>query len=270
MYTEISQSCGGVFFMENIIYFFSGTGNSLAAAKTIAHNIGEAELVSMVNENTQDFSGVERIGFVFPVYYGSVPPIVRNFILNLKLSEDIYIFGVITRGGLAGAAADELAEIVKTSGGKLSYASTIMMPANYIAMYGALPDVGQKKILSHAETKAAQIGEKAKLKLIDQNLKPSETLRKPLIEKQPGYLTFAKDYRVSHRCSGCSLCAKICPTKNITMVVGKPHFASNCQHCMACIQWCPLGAIVYKDRTANRGRYRHPEIKSEELCTRAP
>jgi Pyruvate/2-oxoacid:ferredoxin oxidoreductase delta subunit len=251
--------------MENILYYFSGTGNSLAAARTIAKVMGETELVSMVHENTQDFSNVERIGFVFPVYYGAVPPIVRSFIENIKLPENVYIFGVITRGGLVGGVIDELAEIISAAGGKLSYAWTVMMPGNYIAMYGALPDIVQKKMLSSAEKKAETIGEKARLKLIDQNIKPESPPRKSLLDKMPGYLTFSKDYRVYSRCTGCAICAKVCPTKNITMVVGKPHFASNCQHCMACIQWCPMGAIVYKDRTANRARYRHPEIKSEEL-----
>jgi ferredoxin len=251
--------------MENILYYFSGTGNSLAAARTIAKVMGDTELVSMVHENTQDFSNVERNGFVFPVYYGAVPPIVRSFIENLKLPENAYIFGVITRGGLVGGVADEFAEIIKAAGGKLSYTWTVMMPGNFIAMYGAMPDIVQKKMLSSAETKAETIGEKAKLKLIDQNLKTDSPPRKSLLQKMPGYLTFAKDYRVYSRCTGCQICAKVCPTKNITMVVGKPHFASNCQHCMACIQWCPMNAIVYKDRTANRARYRHPEIKSEEL-----
>jgi ferredoxin len=252
--------------MENIIYYFSGTGNSLAAAKTIARVMEDTEVLSMVSGDEPDLSETERIGFVFPVYYGSVPAIVRSFIENLKLSENVYIFAAITRGGLVGSVCDELAEVIAFSGGKLSYVSTIMMPGNFIAMYGALPDLVQKKLLANAEIKAASIGEKAKLKLIDRIASPVLAPRKSLLEKQPGYLTFAKDYRVSHRCTGCDLCARICPTKNITMVVGKPHFASNCQHCMACIQWCPLGAIVYKERTANRGRYRHPEIKSEELC----
>jgi ferredoxin len=268
MYTEISQSFGGLL-MENILFYFSGTGNSLAAAKTIAHEMGETELVSMVNENTRDFSEIERIGFVFPVYYGAVPPIVRSFIENLKLSESVYIFGVITRGGMAGSAAEELAELIGAAGGKLSYISTIMMPGNYIAMYPALPDIMQQKLLSSAEKKAETVGEKARLKLIDRNAVSAVPPRKSLLQKQPEYLTFAKDYRVSHRCTGCKLCERICPTKNITMVVGKPHFASNCIHCMACIQWCPIGAIVYKERTANRARYRHPDIKSDELCTRA-
>jgi Pyruvate/2-oxoacid:ferredoxin oxidoreductase delta subunit len=251
--------------MENILYYFSGTGNSLAAARTIAKAMGETEIVSMVHEHTPDFEGVERIGFVFPVYYGAVPPIVRSFIENLTLPENVYIFGAITRGGLVGGVADELAEIIKASGGKLSYAWTVMMPGNYIAMYPALPDIVQKKMLSSAESKAETIGEKAKLKLIDQNIKAESPPRKSLLQKQPGYLTFAKDYRVYSRCTGCAICSKLCPTKNITMVVGKPHFASNCQHCMACIQWCPMNAIVYKERTANRARYRHPEVKSEEL-----
>jgi hypothetical protein len=35
---------------------------------------------------------------------------------------------------------------------------------------------------------------------------------------------------------------------------------------MACIQFCPKRAINYKDRTQNRRRYTHPDIKYTDLA----
>jgi ferredoxin len=252
--------------MENIICFFSGTGNSLSLAREIAAGLGDTELINISGKDPEslNLNDVERLGFIFPVYYGCIPPIMRQFIEKLTLDKSIYIFGVVTRGGLAGPVQSELADVVASVGGKLSLSYSVMMPGNYIAMYGAMPEIIQRTLFDKSTKKAAQIAEKIKVKLIDQTIKDNNntiSLRK----KVPDYLTFSKDFRITHNCTGCKLCFKICPSSNITMVNNKPHFDSSCQHCMACIQWCPTAAITYKDLTPHRSRYRHPGIKAEEL-----
>jgi ferredoxin/flavodoxin len=251
--------------MENIIFFFSGTGNSLALAQEISINLDNTELHNMSGAFDGDLKTYERIGFIFPVYFGGVPPMVREFIEGLRLGTSMYIFGVITRGGMSGAATDELADLIFCSGGNLACHFTVMMPGNFIAAYGAFPDFIQKTLLTKSDEKARKITDKIKVKLIDQNQKPSRDIV-PLLKRIPDYTTFAKDFRINHNCSGCNLCFKICPSKNITMIENKPHFDSTCQRCMACIQWCPTAAISYK--TQSRTRYRHPEIKAEELFRR--
>jgi ferredoxin len=251
--------------MENIIFFFSGTGNSLALAQEIAIILDNTELHIMSGAFEGDLISFERIGFIFPVYFGGVPPMVRDFIEGLSLTKSMYIFGVITRGGMSGAASDELADLILNSGGSLACEFTVMMPGNFIAAYGALPDFIQKSLLSKSDEKAKKITDKIKVKLIDQNLKPAREVV-PLLKKIPDYTTFAKDFRINHNCSGCNLCFKICPSKNITMIENQPHFDSTCQRCMACIHWCPVAAISYTSQS--RTRYRHPEIKAEELFRR--
>ena len=55
--------------MKNIIYYFSGTGNSLRAVVKIAERIGGAEIISVrcVSENISA-ENATVIGFVCPVY----------------------------------------------------------------------------------------------------------------------------------------------------------------------------------------------------------
>ena len=56
--------------MKNRIYFFTGTGNSLKVAKEIAAGLGDCDVAAIQkNMDVTIPAGLERIGFVFPVYY---------------------------------------------------------------------------------------------------------------------------------------------------------------------------------------------------------
>jgi epoxyqueuosine reductase QueG len=45
----------------------------------------------------------------------------------------------------------------------------------------------------------------------------------------------------------------------------KPKWLHKCEHCVACISWCPVQGIQYGKRTKARRRYQNPEIKVDEL-----
>ena len=83
--------------MKKIIYYFSGTGNSLYTAGKIAEAIGGAELIS-VRCNPKDVSAKDAdvIGFVCPVYEWDVPGTVKEFIKKLTINTNAYIFMVTT------------------------------------------------------------------------------------------------------------------------------------------------------------------------------
>lgn len=73
-------------------------------ARDVADKIGDTRLMSVadvIKEDNIDLS-YEHIGFVFPVYYASVPFIVRRFIEKLSFKKSQYVFGIITFGGTYG------------------------------------------------------------------------------------------------------------------------------------------------------------------------
>jgi ferredoxin len=74
-----------------------------------------------------------------------------------------------------------------------------------------------------------------------------------------------KDFTVNDNCTGCGICEKVCPVKNIEMADNKPQYKHHCEQCVACIQFCPQKAINYKEATQNRRRYTNPEISYKEL-----
>ena len=84
--------------------------------------------------------------------------------------------------------------------------------------------------------------------------------------------TLDEAFVVNNTCTGCGLCERLCPVSNIHVNKGadqeengKPEWLHHCEHCMACISWCPANAIDYGDRTPSRRRYHNPRIKVEEL-----
>ena len=85
-----------------MIFCFSGTGNSLKAAKDIAEVLGDTEIVLMKGD--YKLSGkYDRIGFVFPSYAGGVPKAVLAYIKALEIAANAadYFFTVVTCGGAA-------------------------------------------------------------------------------------------------------------------------------------------------------------------------
>ncbi len=81
--------------MENIIFCFSGTGNSLAVARDIAEILGDTKIVLIADaiKEEQVELPYERVGLVFPAYYmGNLPPIIERFVAKLDLSKQQYVF----------------------------------------------------------------------------------------------------------------------------------------------------------------------------------
>jgi ferredoxin len=58
--------------------------------------------------------------------------------------------------------------------------------------------------------------------------------------------------------------------ENIRLENERPVWLHNCTQCFACIQWCHLDAIEIKNKTLNRTRYHHPEIRLKEMILRKP
>lgn len=251
---------------KNIIYYFTGTGNSLKVAKDIATSIGDCDVVSMGVSTKHDFNKTyENIGFVFPVYGMGIPFQVKSFIKNMDLnkSKNAYYFSIATCGGSAGSSIGQINKLLLKKGVKLNYGMSLLMASNYVVLYKMqdnseqINEESNKKLLSITY----EIKNKTNKLEISNNFLFSLTnslLNKSFKQKDKGF-------NVSDACINCGICMKVCPMKNINMDNKKPKFNHNCSQCMACIQWCPKQAINYKDITQDRGRYHNPDIKWEEL-----
>lgn len=253
---------------KNIIFIFTGTGNSLAAARGIAEELPECEIVSMGHSTSYDLeSGYESIGFVFPTYYRGVPRKVGDFVsrLNLEHNKNAYYYAVTTCGRYEGNSLPQIRHLLKRKGLTLHFGKALDMFSNYILAYDMRQTVQEEAIQSATDLVPIIRAIKSKeTRKLPRTVPLQELAYRVLIKLPP---KMDKYYTVSEDCVNCGLCEKVCPVHNIGLdQVGRPYFRHHCEQCVACIQFCPKRAINYKNKTQSRRRYTHPAVSSADLA----
>jgi len=259
--------------MKTIIYYFTGTGNSLAMAKKMAAVLGDCELVPVASlqNTTGDITPMaDRVGILCPVYFTGLPLMVASFAGRLDLSRSPYTFSAVTFGGSgASAALHQLDNILKMRQGRgLDAGFMVKMPGNYILMYSSPAGKKQEALLAMADKQIADI---AGFVNRCETLKLPSSLPARLVHilMYPRFASHVHDddkkFSVNDNCTSCGICAAICPAKNIELVEGKPLWKHRCELCCGCIHLCPAGAIQAGSHTASRQRYRNPSVSIEEL-----
>jgi len=248
--------------MSTTIYWFSGTGNSLYAAKCLANELGDTSLYPMTAAAPPEAVGGsgERIGFVFPSYYCNLPRTVRSFVEKLKIREGSYLFTIVTMGGLGQGSVAALETVLKQKNLRLDYGRGILMPANYLINYNPA---------DKTKTEGKLDKQHKKFRLISAEIKAGvRSVKKIPYSANNMYKNIeALDARFSaeESCTACGQCAAICPSGNIKIENCRPVWQHHCEHCVACISWCPAQAIQYGGKTKARRRYQHPKIAVSEL-----
>ncbi len=259
--------------MKSIIYYFTGTGNSLAAAKKIAASLGDCELVpiaSLQKTNGNIVPPAERVGIVCPVYFSGLPAMVATFAGCMDPAAVKYVFAVVTNGGGGGSAALRQIDSIlrKRQGRRLDAGFAVTMPGNYILMYSSPAGKEQEEILSKADTEIAKITGPV-IRCERRDLPSSFVTRVLYTLIYPWFTSHVhtddKKFTVNDKCTSCGICEAICPAKNIELVEGKPVWKHTCELCCGCIHNCPVQAIQAGSKTEKRLRYRNPSVTIAEL-----
>lgn len=244
-----------------MIFYFTGTGNSLAVAKKLQDK--EETLINMavaLNEQSYDYKVEkgEKVGFVFPVYFYSLPTVVLDFIDKLKLENAKYVYSVITCGGGISQAGAFLKKKLAKKSLNLDYVAELLMPDNYILLY-ANKACGWEARLAEADKKIKAIADdiaSKKCASIGNNTVISDIMAAIYRRARK-----TSKFCAEESCTGCGMCEKNCPENVIELVNGKPVWKKEkCAQCLACINRCPARAIQYGKRTKNQGRYVHPDL----------
>ena len=234
--------------MKKRIYYFTGTGNSMRAARVIAERLGDTEIVSMrVDPEEVPATDCDVVGFIYPVYHWTMPEYAADFVEKLEMNPDAYVFAVAMPSFVLGIACEKLAKILEHKGITLAYGNLVYSVANYVIVYPPFPSPAlrvpktEKKLKKIAEDIAA--GTRRDYPRASRRVKRKiDSFMGPYLELQE----YADNpFTVSDECVSCGMCTRVCPCRNLTMEFGKPKFNHHCMNCMACVVSCPKRAIGY-------------------------
>jgi len=251
------------------IYYFSATGNSLAAAQCLADELHAAKPISIpgslvLPDPYEAAREADKVGFVFPVHRASVPEMVKGFISSMPVSRSTYYFAVSTYTLFGCNEFLDIDDILSAKGAMLNYSAGVRMMGN------VGPDPSQRTVSKRLEQMQLRTSELAEAIANGQEDYCHPSLR--LIGQLVAAFTEARRKRivfhVGAQCTRCGVCALVCPAQNIQFSGGDgakpaPVRSDRCEACLACIHWCPAKAI--STRAPLHSSYHNPRVSPEQL-----
>lgn len=255
--------------MKTVIYYFTGTGNSLAIVRDLAKELqDDVELVpiaKLIQEKSISVNS-DIVGIVYPTWLHSIPPIVEEFAKKLILNNS-YTFGISTYFIKPYNSLFNLNTILNKKGKKLNAGFSIQMPGKYVLL---------KNLTSSKEQiESSFIIEKNKIKEIAWIIKErkyvgiegdfDENEKGDMIKYHTDVYKTVEKFWVTDKCNLCGLCEKICPRGNVSIEGTGVIWKGNCDICLACLHWCPQGAIQNGEISSTCKRYHHPNISVTDI-----
>ena len=263
--------------MKDMIYHFSGTGNSLFAAKKIGEALDIPFMHVADKKASRDLTGANTIGFVFPVYAWGMPAMVEDFIRSCTFSQESYIFAIAMCGGTAAGTLKDCAKAIEKRGGKLS--------AGFAVRDFTTPDTPDNdlrgiikliKKLSGPSPERFEHRQEEIISILKQKASHPIELARPLgniagsfihSKAKKIFLTLDNNFSMSSSCVQCGFCTRVCPAENITIEDGTLAWHGKCQQCYSCKALCEHDGIAVAGN-AYAGNTFHPEIERKEFLLR--
>lgn len=247
-----------------MVFYFTGTGNSLYIARQIEEN--PVSIPQIIHSENQEYSA-DSIGIVAPVYGHEVPAMVKEFLKNAVFHTD-YFYMILTYGNRHGGAAELAKKLCDECGIAVHYINVVLMADNWLPSFDMNE---QKKLDKHIEENMTEIlaDLAARRNRIAEVTEEDRAAHRQFLDRMSQMPSDAWQHllRVTETCVGCGICEKVCPTASVRVTDGKAvHIPGNCQTCLACAHACPQKAIRLTVPEVNPGaRYRNEHISLQEI-----
>jgi ferredoxin len=237
-------------------------------------------MVSLLNRDIIK-TGAETIGFIFPIHLAMAPAPVIEFVKKMDLKSAEYIFAIATRAGSQHRAFIDLENALKKKGKTLDSFFSLNMPSNDPKFEGWKPATEDeiKKMESDIQNKLNSI---QKIILNKEKSREEDT---DFITPMPAFsilsifLPFLNrlynvEFYADSKCIQCGTCEKVCLSRKVKMIDGKPVWQKNvqCFFCHGCLNYCPQQAVqikstrLLKSFTDKNERYSHPYATADEIA----
>lgn len=260
------------------IYYFSGTGNSLAVARDMAERLNARlmPVTSLLGRGSIDIEA-DKVGFVFPIYDFKPPAIFKEAVRNINNINSKYIFAVCTYGIASYNSLKYFSKIVIDCGGSVSAGFAVGMPQNGIGSAKNIEEecAGMFKDWQSRLDEVCGYIEGGNSGRIESSSLFSSVFQPRFMRLVPSLMKFLKHlllkgvqslkFTSDEKCTRCGTCKRVCPLENIEIVEDKPVWGDNCANCHACINWCPQEAISLGGYNMDTKCYHHPGVKLSDI-----
>lgn len=249
-----------------MIFYFTGTGNSLYVAKQFGEE--PISIPQAVHREDQVYRA-DTIGIVCPVYGHEMPAMVKEFLKRAEFQTD-YFYLILTYGNIHGGAAELAYQELESCGKRVDYINTLKMVDNFLPAFDMEEQIEsepEKKVEEHLCAIRQDI--MVRKKWIQPVTEEDRAWHQKYLEHQASVPAdqWSHIYDVTDDCISCGICTRVCPSDCIRLEGQRAvHTMDNCQMCMACIHHCPQNAIRLTIPEKNpAARYHNRHIRLTEI-----
>lgn len=246
---------------KTIIHYFTGTGNTAHAVKMVAKALAEADhsvtTVKLSKGVMPQKGKYDYHIFAFPVLSWAAPAMMKEYVKQMPVSSGEKVAALAINGaiisegklvnGFTGQALEEIEEILKRKKYDVFLTSNASFPENWTQMTNPCDENAIPVIFKEGEADvnsfiSSFLSNKVSLYRCG-GFNKAWSYVVALLFGKIGRKVLGTFYISDEKCTGCSLCAKSCPSDTIVMKNGKPRWGANCEDCNKCINICPEKAI---------------------------
>ncbi|MGI6736917.1 MAG: EFR1 family ferrodoxin [Anaerovoracaceae bacterium] len=254
-----------------MIFYFSATGNSLYAARSLD---ADAVSIPQVMDREETAGGLhfksEQIGIAAPIYGHELPRMVKEFIDRAEFDTD-YLYLILTYGNRHANAVELAQNVFRRAGKRVDCIRTLLMADNFLPAFDMEKQVRLDKHVEEqlADIRADLAAGRHRIEEVTEADRRAHAEYLAAVHGRPE--TVWADFTFTDQCLGCGICTRVCPAGCLHLERHRAvRIDDHCQACMACAHACPEGAIkvnsVFGFTEPNpHARYRNEHVSLTDL-----